>query len=196
MMTFASQDDRPPLELDLFSVYPPENPEPGWYRHPRRLHTFAAAANRFPYTADISPESLVAFGSHKFVSLWNLPDENIHATLPGHEGVVTCLRFREANACFVSGDDKGVLRCWEKIWISGNTKRSHFELPDVNLPVSPFPSGLQTKDTSACEANILHDLLRRLPRHWLVGLNCKGLDCGSQRWCRHANRIFVATPVC
>lgn len=73
----------------------------------------AAVSNRFPYTADISPESLVAFGSHKFVSLWDPDDEYIHATLPGHEGVVTCLRFVNGS-CFVSGDDKGVLRYWEK----------------------------------------------------------------------------------
>ena len=73
----------------------------------------AAAANRFPYIAEISPESLVAFGSHKYVSLWNLPKEQIHATLPGHEGVVTCLRF-VSESSFVSGDDDGVLRCWEK----------------------------------------------------------------------------------
>ena len=73
----------------------------------------AAVANRFPYTADISPRSLIAFGSHKFVSLWNLPDEHIHATLPGHEGVITCVRFVN-ESLFVSGDDKGVLRCWEK----------------------------------------------------------------------------------
>ena len=74
----------------------------------------AAVANRFPYSADISPAgSLVAFGSHKFVSLWNLNDENIHATLPGHEGVITCLRFVD-ESCFISGDDKGVLRYWEK----------------------------------------------------------------------------------
>lgn len=73
----------------------------------------ATAANRFPYTADISPGSLIAFGSHKFVSLWNLPDEHIHATLPGHEGAISCVRFVN-ESCFVSGDDKGVLRCWEK----------------------------------------------------------------------------------
>ena len=73
----------------------------------------AAVANRFPYTADISPGSLIAFGSHRFVSLWNLPDEHIHATLPGHEGVITCVRFVN-ESFFVSGDDKGVLRCWEK----------------------------------------------------------------------------------
>lgn len=72
----------------------------------------AAVANRFPYTADISSNSLVAFGSHKFVSLWNLHDKNIHTTLPGHEGVVTCLRFI-CGSCFVSGDDRGVLRSWE-----------------------------------------------------------------------------------
>jgi len=73
----------------------------------------AAAANRFPYAADISPGSLVAFGSHKFVSLWNLPDEYVNATLPGHEGAITCVRFVN-ESCFVSADDGGVLRCWEK----------------------------------------------------------------------------------
>lgn len=72
-----------------------------------------AVANRFPYTADISPQFLVAFGSHKLVSLWNLHDENTFATLPGHEGVVTCVRFIN-ESCFVSGDDKGVLRCWNR----------------------------------------------------------------------------------
>ena len=94
----------------------------------------AAAANRFPYAADTSPESLVAFGSHKFVSLWNLQDENIHATLPGHEGVVTCLRF-VSESLFVSGDDNGVLRCWEE---SGSQVTSI----DIMLepPYSPRPS--------------------------------------------------------
>ena len=60
----------------------------------------AAAANRFPYTAGISPESLVAFGSHKIVSLWNLSDGKLHATLPGHEGVFTCVRFMGEAASF------------------------------------------------------------------------------------------------
>lgn len=73
----------------------------------------AAAANRFPFAADISPQSLIAFGSHKSISLWNLHDERIHAALPGHEGAITCLRF-VSESCFVSGDDKGVLRCWER----------------------------------------------------------------------------------
>lgn len=73
----------------------------------------AAVANRFPFAADISQESLIAFGSHKFISLWNLSGERIHATLPGHEGAVTCLRL-VSGSCFVSGDDKGVLCCWER----------------------------------------------------------------------------------
>src|SRR5882757_3815966 len=73
----------------------------------------AAVANRFSYTADVSPESLVAFGSHTFISLWNLHDEKINATLPGHEGVVTCLRFVSEDL-FVSGDDNAVVRCWQK----------------------------------------------------------------------------------
>ena len=117
----------------------------------------AAAANRFPYTADISPESLVAFGSHKFVSLWNLPDEKIHATLPGHESVVTCVRF--VNKSFlVSGDDNGVLRCWDE---SGSqvTLPMSIQTSDVSSLTPSSLVGHKAKNTSAREADILHDLL-------------------------------------
>ena len=96
----------------------------------------AAAANRFPYTAGISPESLVAFGSHKFVSLWNLSDENIHVTLPGHEGAITCVCF-VGKSCFVSGDEKGVLRCWEK---SGSQVTPNDLI--LNSPALTYSSGL------------------------------------------------------
>lgn len=99
----------------------------------------AAVANRFPHAANISPESLVAFGSNKFVSLWNLYDENIHATLPGHEGVVTCLRF-VGESCFVSGDDKGVIRCWER----SGSQVILTNLTCVNL-LQVLPSGLRNK---------------------------------------------------
>jgi len=97
----------------------------------------AAAANRFPYAADISSESLVAFGSHKFVSLWNLPDGNIHATLPGHEGVVTCIRFVN-ESFFVSGDDNGVLRCWEKSGSQVTPIDIGFNFYSISLFTSPF----------------------------------------------------------
>ena len=155
----------------------------------------AAAANRFPYTADISPESLVAFGSHKSVSLWNLPDERIHATLPGHEGVVTCLRF-VSKGLFVSGDDNGVLRCWEKSGSQVTRTNIDLNLHNISSFILPFLVARKTKNTGAREADILHGLPRRLPHHRLIRLDCKGLDCGSQRWCRHANRIFFTTPVC
>ena len=155
----------------------------------------AAVANRFPYTADISPRSLVAFGSHKLVSLWNLADENIHATLPGHEGVVTCIRFASENI-FVSGDDNGVLRCWEK---SGSqVAPADFGLCNHDIPLltTPFLVVYETKSTSTREVDILHGILRRLPHHGLVELNCKGLDYGYQGRRRHANCIVIATPVC
>ena len=104
----------------------------------------AAAANRFPYTADISPESLVAFGSHKSVSLWNIPDEKIHATLPAHEGVITCLRFVN-ESCFVSGDDKGVLRCWKKSGSQVTLTAISFRTFWRRLTRLARPSGLQNK---------------------------------------------------
>jgi elongator complex protein 2 len=114
MMTFQSQDDR--ALVTYHSISFPSTVQITRVRMAQASASvayIAAAANRFPYTADISPESLVAFGSHKFVSLWNLDDESIHATIPGHEGVVTCLRF-VSESCFVSGDDKGIIRCWKR----------------------------------------------------------------------------------
>ena len=155
----------------------------------------AAAANRFPYAADISPGSLVAFGSHKFVSLWNLSDGNTHATLPGHEGIVTCIRFVN-EGFFVSGDDNGVLCCWEK---SGSqVTRTNISLNPhaISLFISPFLVDRETSNKSTQEINVMYELLRRLPHHRLVGLDYKGLGCRSQRWLRHANRICVATSVC
>jgi len=102
----------------------------------------AAAANRFPYTADISPGSLIAFGSHKFVSLWNLPDEYVHATLPGHEGAITCVQFLN-ESCFVSGDDKGVLRCWEE---SGSQVTPNDLVPNSPALTNPsIPSQWSTR---------------------------------------------------
>ena len=38
-------------------------------------------------------------------------DRGIYTTLPGHEGTVTCVRFR-GNGSIVSGDSKGVLKIW------------------------------------------------------------------------------------
>lgn len=155
----------------------------------------AAAANRFPYTADISPESLVAFGSHKFVSLWNLSDENIHVTFPGHEGIVTCLRF-VSGGFFVSGDDRGFLRCWEKSGSQVMLIDTGLTLRDIALLTALFLVVCETSNSSPRQVDILHNPRRRLSGHWLVGLDCKGLDYGSQRWRRHANRILIATPVC
>jgi hypothetical protein len=40
-------------------------------------------------------------------------DRGVFETLPGHEGLVTGVRFTSDDS-FVSGDDKGVLRCWRR----------------------------------------------------------------------------------
>ena len=41
-------------------------------------------------------------------------DRGAHETLPGHEGLVTSVRFVD-DSTFVSADDKGVLRLWRKL---------------------------------------------------------------------------------
>ncbi|KAF8351519.1 WD40-repeat-containing domain protein [Amanita rubescens] len=79
------------------------------------LH-IAAAANRFSQTADVSPHSVVAFGSSKLVVLWHIEkeaDTNAQETLPGHEGLITCVRFA-SEQLLVSADDKGTVILWRK----------------------------------------------------------------------------------
>ncbi|CCM03407.1 uncharacterized protein FIBRA_05538 [Fibroporia radiculosa] len=74
-----------------------------------------ASTNRHPYAADASSCSLVAFGTNKLIALWNAEDEfeqGVFETLPGHEGLVTCVRFLQDDH-FISADDKGVLRSWK-----------------------------------------------------------------------------------
>lgn len=75
----------------------------------RRL--IAASVNRFNQAGDVSSESLFAFGSSRSVGLWNLDDDidsGISATLPGHEGLVTCVRFLSKDI-LLSADNKGTL---------------------------------------------------------------------------------------
>lgn len=52
-------------------------------------------------------------------------DRGVFETLPGHEGLVTCVFFLRDDL-FFSGDDKGQLRCWRNIG-------SQARLPHVNL---------------------------------------------------------------
>ncbi|KAG0709563.1 WD40-repeat-containing domain protein [Suillus ampliporus] len=74
----------------------------------------SASTNRFNHAADASTSSLIACGSGKLIALWNTQDPDgrgIFQTLPGHEGLVTCVRFVASDA-FASADDKGTLRYW------------------------------------------------------------------------------------
>ncbi|TDL29335.1 WD40 repeat-like protein [Rickenella mellea] len=92
----------------------------------------SASANRHSQAAHSSNDSLVAFGSSKFVALWNTADgtdRGVYETLHGHEGVVTCVRFAHGQDDVIySGDDKGYLGCWEKIdskWNSTLSLKAH-----------------------------------------------------------------------
>lgn len=74
----------------------------------------SASANRFNHAADASTSSLIACGSGKLVALWNTQDpadRGIFQALPGHDGLVTCVRFVAPDA-FASADDKGTVRYW------------------------------------------------------------------------------------
>ncbi|KAJ3555141.1 hypothetical protein NM688_g2736 [Phlebia brevispora] len=74
----------------------------------------AASANRYPQAADCKG-SLVAYGSSTYIALWDtsdIHDRGTYATLPGHEGIVTCIRFT-SDSSIVSADDRGVLKIWK-----------------------------------------------------------------------------------
>ncbi|KAG6820095.1 hypothetical protein H0H93_005407 [Arthromyces matolae] len=74
----------------------------------------AAATNRHPHAAAISNNSLAAFGSSNVIALWDLSDNTdrgVFETLPGHSGLVTCVRFC-SDTTFFSADDGGNLICW------------------------------------------------------------------------------------
>ncbi|EKM80342.1 hypothetical protein AGABI1DRAFT_73447 [Agaricus bisporus var. burnettii JB137-S8] len=77
----------------------------------------AASTNRFPSAADTSPDSLIAFGSNNLLALWDVTapnDYGVFEMLPGHEGVVTCVRFI-SNDILVTGDEQGVLLLWKRV---------------------------------------------------------------------------------
>ncbi|KAG6855130.1 hypothetical protein C0991_006059 [Blastosporella zonata] len=77
----------------------------------------AASTNRHPQAADISKASLTAFGSSTLVALWDISDKTdrgVSETLPGHEGLVTCVRFI-SDVAFASADDRGTLILWRKL---------------------------------------------------------------------------------
>ncbi|KAH9963197.1 WD40-repeat-containing domain protein [Russula dissimulans] len=90
----------------------------------------SASANRFNHTAAASSSSLVAFGSGKFVALWDTQspaDHGVHATLSGHDGLVTCVEFI-GDGRFLSADDTGSMRLWRKphaTWSSSSNVRAH-----------------------------------------------------------------------
>ncbi|KAI9067625.1 WD40 repeat-like protein [Trametes sanguinea] len=79
----------------------------------------AASTNRYFQAAAVSPNGLVAFGSANLVALWDSEDSldrGVYETLPGHQAVVTCVRFANDDT-FVSADEKG--------WKSVATQQAH-----------------------------------------------------------------------
>ncbi|TFY83850.1 hypothetical protein EWM64_g171 [Hericium alpestre] len=83
----------------------------------------AAATNRTNHAASISPTfSLVAYGSGKLIALWDTTDpadRGVLQTLPGHTGLVTCVRFMNEER-LISTDDIGANQ-----WTSVRTLQAH-----------------------------------------------------------------------
>ncbi|KAL5487931.1 ELP2_1 [Sanghuangporus weigelae] len=95
------------------------------------LDYISASANRYSRTAHASDSSLVAFGSGSFVALWYATEDDnngIYQTLPGHDGLVTCVRFKSGENCFFSADDRGLVRCWrldDEKWSTVSAWQAH-----------------------------------------------------------------------
>ncbi|KAN0124534.1 WD40-repeat-containing domain protein [Russula decolorans] len=90
----------------------------------------SASVNRFNRSSAASSSSLVAFGSGKFVALWDSQsptDRGVYATLSGHGGLVTCVEFID-DSRFLSADDTGSMRLWRKLnssWVPSLSIQAH-----------------------------------------------------------------------
>ncbi|KAF9226501.1 WD40 repeat-like protein [Gyrodon lividus] len=121
----------------------------------------SASTNRFNRSADVSPSStLVAFGTGRLVALWNFDDQNdngIQETLPGHEGLVTCVQFLRGDL-FFSADDKGAIRLWRKFekWRSTVSIHAH-QQPISALVVSESLLVTGSSDSSVKIWNIIDE---------------------------------------
>ncbi|KAI0786322.1 WD40-repeat-containing domain protein [Abortiporus biennis] len=97
---------------------------------PVSIAYIAASTNRYSCAACSSKESIVAFGASRFVALWdanNADDNGVYTTLPGHQGIVTAVRFMQDNL-LISADDKGELKFWRRAddeWKSFLSKSAH-----------------------------------------------------------------------
>lgn len=60
-------------------------------------------------------------------------DRGVYETLPGHEGLVTSLRFVDEST-FVSADDKGVLRVWRRAFDQACLPPVYVETPANDIP--------------------------------------------------------------
>ncbi|CAA7259705.1 unnamed protein product [Cyclocybe aegerita] len=76
-----------------------------------------ALTNRFNQAAGVSPSStLIAFGSSGSVALWELEDSEdtgVSETLPGKQGLITCVKFL-ADDILLSANDMGSLSVWRR----------------------------------------------------------------------------------
>ncbi|TCD71349.1 hypothetical protein EIP91_011120 [Steccherinum ochraceum] len=90
----------------------------------------AAAVNRHSHAASVSSASLVAYGSAKYIALWDIEDSadaGVYQTVPGHESMITAVRFLP-DGNLMTADDKGVLRHWMRTgdeWTSHSVIAAH-----------------------------------------------------------------------
>ncbi|KAI9510450.1 WD40 repeat-like protein [Russula earlei] len=90
----------------------------------------SASANRFNRIAATLSPSLVAFGSGKFVALWDTQsptDHGVYATLSGHSGPVTCIESIDESR-FLSADETGSIKLWQDSdsgWVPSGGVQAH-----------------------------------------------------------------------
>ncbi|GAA6020260.1 hypothetical protein JCM11491_003868 [Sporobolomyces phaffii] len=96
----------------------------------------STAASRNNASASRNSDGLVVFASGHLVSLWhsaNDANEGVHATLPGHGGPVSALKFVTSDdSAFVSGDATGTAKLWTEQHRPGHPRATWQELSSLD----------------------------------------------------------------
>ena len=98
-------------------------------------------------------------------------DRGVHETLPGHEGLVTSVRFVD-DSTFVSADDKGVLRLWRKL-----SDQACLPLMYVETLVNdiPFSVEVNMRETSTRKIHLCPCSARNAAHHRFIRLKSENL---------------------
>ncbi|KAH9951818.1 WD40 repeat-like protein [Amylocystis lapponica] len=163
----------------------------------------SASTNRHPHAADVSTQSVIAFGAAKFIALWNATnaqdefDRGVYETLPGHDGTVTCVRYVQED-CLLSADDKAhekaisALAVHDRLVVSGSSD-SRVKIWELSLS----DQSIELKEIQLISLRGKYPLsfaLTVLPGVQAIILAIGSTDRNIQIWTRSED-LFVSSAV-